>query len=84
MEIRKIVVDRGGNVEIRKIVVDRLRTLPKRPGETLYRTLPRLSPNEPCPCGSGRKLKKCCNPSTSYLNAAGVQEALAFNAGVDE
>lgn len=24
------------------------------------RPAPKLSPNDPCPCGSGRKYKKCC------------------------
>ncbi len=24
------------------------------------RTLPRVGPNDPCPCGSGKKYKKCC------------------------
>jgi hypothetical protein len=27
---------------------------------TLRRTAPKISRNEPCPCGSGRKYKKCC------------------------
>lgn len=26
----------------------------------LARTPPRVGRNEPCPCGSGRKFKKCC------------------------
>ena len=29
-------------------------------GRTERRPGPKLSPNEPCPCGSGRKFKKCC------------------------
>jgi len=24
------------------------------------RVAPKISPNDPCPCGSGRKFKKCC------------------------
>ncbi|MBV9463630.1 MAG: preprotein translocase subunit SecA, partial [Verrucomicrobiae bacterium] len=26
----------------------------------VHRDTPRVKPNEPCPCGSGRKFKKCC------------------------
>jgi len=28
--------------------------------ETYHRTLPRIGRNDPCPCGSGKKYKKCC------------------------
>jgi hypothetical protein len=28
--------------------------------KTYRRTQPKVGPNEPCPCGSGRKYKKCC------------------------
>ncbi len=27
----------------------------------LRRPAPKISPNDPCPCGSGRKYKKCCS-----------------------
>lgn len=27
------------------------------------RSVPKIGRNEPCPCGSGRKFKKCCGPS---------------------
>jgi hypothetical protein len=26
------------------------------------RTSPRILPNDPCPCGSGKKYKRCCRP----------------------
>jgi SEC-C motif-containing protein len=29
-------------------------------GTTFRREEPKLRPNEPCPCGSGKKYKKCC------------------------
>lgn len=29
-------------------------------GGTLVRTGPKVGRNEPCPCGSGKKFKKCC------------------------
>lgn len=28
--------------------------------ETVTRTTPKVGRNEPCPCGSGKKYKKCC------------------------
>ena len=31
-----------------------------RPTETYHRTERRIKPNEPCPCGSGKKYKHCC------------------------
>jgi SEC-C motif-containing protein len=31
------------------------------PKQTPYRrAMPKIGPNDPCPCGSGRKYKKCC------------------------
>ena len=29
-------------------------------GETIKRTAPKVGRNDPCPCGSGKKAKKCC------------------------
>ncbi|MFA6107653.1 MAG: SEC-C metal-binding domain-containing protein [Candidatus Latescibacterota bacterium] len=29
-------------------------------GDTVRRTLPSVGRNDPCPCGSGKKFKKCC------------------------
>jgi SEC-C motif-containing protein len=30
------------------------------PGKTFRREAPKVGRNDPCPCGSGRKYKKCC------------------------
>jgi len=30
------------------------------PGRTVRRESPKVGRNEPCPCGSGKKYKKCC------------------------
>ncbi len=30
------------------------------PGVTLRREGPKIGRNDPCPCGSGKKYKKCC------------------------
>jgi len=30
------------------------------PREPFRRSGPKIGPNDPCPCGSGKKLKKCC------------------------
>jgi SEC-C motif-containing protein len=35
----------------------------------------KLSPNAPCPCGSGRKYKKCCQP---YHKGARAPDALTL------
>lgn len=32
----------------------------KMKNSTFRRTTPKVKPNEPCPCGSGKKWKKCC------------------------
>jgi len=39
----------------------------RRRGITLRRNVVHIAPNEPCPCGSGRKYKKCCE------NASGIR-----------
>jgi len=31
-------------------------------GKPVRRVQPKISPNAPCPCGSGRKYKRCCSP----------------------
>ncbi|MDK1021536.1 MAG: SEC-C metal-binding domain-containing protein, partial [Candidatus Hydrogenedentes bacterium] len=37
----------------------------KRPkGQPVRRAGPKIKPNEPCPCGSGKKYKKCCGART--------------------
>ncbi len=33
--------------------------------EPIRRAQPRVKPNEPCPCGSGKKYKKCCGSRTA-------------------
>ena len=30
------------------------------PGKTVRREAPKVGRNDPCPCGSGKKYKKCC------------------------
>ncbi|HMJ09835.1 MAG TPA: SEC-C metal-binding domain-containing protein [Polyangiaceae bacterium] len=30
--------------------------------EPVRRAAPKINPNEPCPCGSGKKYKRCCKP----------------------
>lgn len=36
---------------------ERLASMPKQP---FVREEPRVGRNDPCPCGSGKKYKKCC------------------------
>jgi tetratricopeptide (TPR) repeat protein len=35
------------------------------PNETPFNVLPKVGRNEPCPCGSGKKYKKCCGSIAS-------------------
>ncbi len=39
---------------------ERLRTDGSVKGETVRHTLAKVGRNDPCPCGSGKKFKKCC------------------------
>jgi uncharacterized protein YecA (UPF0149 family) len=32
----------------------------KTPGTTFIHSSPKVGRNDPCPCGSGKKYKKCC------------------------
>lgn len=42
---------------------ERLLDAPAVPSQSpLRRTTPRVSPNAACPCGSGKKYKRCCSP----------------------
>ena len=44
-------------------IIDELPEAPQFPeswGKTVRRAVPRIGRNEPCPCGSGKKYKKCC------------------------
>jgi uncharacterized protein DUF1186/SEC-C motif-containing protein len=49
------------NEEQRSAVRDEF-LLPSEPAvvDPIYRTEPKVGRNEPCPCGSGKKFKKCC------------------------
>ena len=40
--------------DLQEVMSDRYSTTPIR------RTAPKVGRNEPCPCGSGKKFKKCC------------------------
>jgi uncharacterized protein DUF1186/SEC-C motif-containing protein len=41
----------------RSVPTDPLRSMPVEP---LRRPSPKVGRNDPCPCGSGKKFKKCC------------------------
>jgi preprotein translocase subunit SecA len=38
---------------------------PKSQIKTVRRAMPKVKPNDPCTCGSGKKYKKCCGATTS-------------------
>jgi uncharacterized protein YchJ len=42
------------------------------PGETIVRDSPKVGRNDPCPCGSGKKYKKCCGRSGAEDGAGSV------------
>jgi hypothetical protein len=39
----------------------------RRYGIEVRRDVIKIGPNEPCPCGSGRKYKRCCGEATGLL-----------------
>jgi hypothetical protein len=54
---------------------------PARHGDTFIREAPKVGRNDPCPCGSGKKFKKCCGkagaePAAEDDDASGVRRAL--------
>ena len=51
--------DRDGNVQTME------RPEPKPQVKTVRRATPKIGPNDPCTCGSGKKYKKCCGATTS-------------------
>lgn len=40
----------------------------RTPNEPVVRTIPKIGRNAPCPCGSGRKYKKCCGSGSTTLH----------------
>lgn len=44
----------------------------------------KVRPNEPCPCGSGRKFKKCCNGPGAPAAAGGLPHTQADRASAFE
>jgi len=59
---------------------EKLNELAKRMGITVHRKEDaiggRVKPNEPCPCGSGQKYKKCCQNGAARI--AGQQAAAGY------
>lgn len=54
---------------------------PVRHGDTFVRETPKVGRNDPCPCGSGKKFKKCCGkasdePVAEDDDASAVDRAL--------
>ncbi len=52
-------------------------------GGTVVRNLPKVGRNDPCPCGSGKKFKKCCGkeanePAAEEGKDGGVGKAIAW------
>ena len=62
--IWKEVVDDPGHPEHLKLLTILANANGTRPpkGIPARRTTPKIGQNDPCPCGSGKKYKKCCRP----------------------
>ena len=45
---------------------------PKAENPGLRRATPKIGRNDYCPCGSGRKFKKCCMPNAALTGAESV------------
>jgi uncharacterized protein YecA (UPF0149 family) len=41
---------------------------PRPKAETVSRPAPKIGRNEPCPCGSGQKFKRCCGNPIAILS----------------
>ena len=39
----------------------------------------KIGRNDPCPCGSGKKYKKCCGPNAVPLTSHGALQPKTFN-----
>jgi len=59
--------DRDGGEDVAEVIADAVARLHERfgtrigPGQaTVRRTTPKVGRNDPCPCGSGKKYKRCC------------------------
>lgn len=49
----------GTEYTVKQAMNNRLRALQEQ-GHTLVRRVEKIGRNDPCPCGSGKKFKKCC------------------------
>ena len=46
--------------ELEPVYLERFRDDGSMRGDTVRKVLPKIGRNDPCPCGSGEKYKKCC------------------------
>jgi hypothetical protein len=58
-ELRKVLPDLNSLLAKRHALLQRLYRRASR-GKTIRLQAPKLGRNDPCPCGSGKKYKKCC------------------------
>ena len=57
---KKEAVPTGGHTPISSLSKEAAEAPPPMPQATIHRDAPKVGRNEPCPCGSGKKYKKCC------------------------
>jgi hypothetical protein len=67
IEIASVDVVRGGGIIYRYFSSHRrLVARADRESTTHRRSEPKIGRNDPCPCGSGQKFKKCCGKVTLH------------------
>jgi preprotein translocase subunit SecA len=57
---RPVLVATGGGAEVSSESAERLAPAGTRPNDSPERSRRKVGRNDPCPCGSGKKYKKCC------------------------
>ena len=60
----------SSNVDASSVAIDYEQQCPSRPGA---RTMVKVGRNDTCPCGSGKKYKRCCLPALESGNAERVR-----------
>ncbi|MDR1414170.1 MAG: SEC-C domain-containing protein [Puniceicoccales bacterium] len=57
-ELHRHIVLSGGNLEKEEVKNQQPKSAPKI--VIRHSAIPKINRNDPCPCGSGKKYKKCC------------------------
>ena len=63
-------------------VSQHLRNSPNADVETIRRNLRRVGRNDPCPCGSGLKLKACCRRPKKHFGRTSLENVFSVFARI--